>query len=100
MARRYWASRSASPGAEGAGARPAAASASTARRRSTSAASEAAPMTSAPRNGVLQTGVAEEDDEAEAGWWLIIGISGDLSGRLLTATERFPFPFSRCGMYS
>src|SRR5947209_11967577 len=100
MARRYCARRSAWAGAEGAGARPAAASVSTPRRRSTNAASEAAPMTSAPRSGALQTGVAEEDAEAEAGCWLIIGISEDFWGRLLTATERFPFPFSRWGMYS
>src|SRR5207302_10268811 len=71
-----------------------------ARKRSSSAASEAAPMTSAPRSGALQSGVTEEDAEAGAGWWLIIGISEDFWGRLLTATERFPFPFSRWGMYS
>src|SRR5438445_13070163 len=99
MARRYCARRSASAGAEGAGARPAAASVSTPRRRSTNSASEAAPMTSAPRSGALQTGVAEEDAEAEAGCWLSIGISGDFSGRFLTATESFPFTFCLCGKY-
>src|SRR5437764_12660248 len=92
--------RAASAGAAGAVARPADASFSTTCRRSIIAVSVAAPTTSAPRNGALQTGATyEAGEEGEASFVFMVD-SDDFSGMLLTATERFPFPFSRWGMYS
>src|ERR1017187_4140364 len=101
MATRSGACKSASAGAIGAGAQPALAAFSASRKRSMRAASEAAPMTSAPRNGALQEeelAVPEKEVLGTACAFIICYFP--LEGISLTATDRLPFPLNLWGMYS
>src|SRR5450432_3068461 len=101
MAKRSGARRSASAGAVGDGVLPALASSATARKRSRSAASEAAPISNAPRSGILHWAGLEFG--ALLSLFVVameVGMMAlTFAGRSITDTDRLPFPFRRCGIY-